>query len=95
MVLEHPEISLHNNPAELGARARVRKREVSFGPRTRDGTAAWDTFQSLAATTKKLGLNFIHSVRDRIAGANTIPRLPDLIRQQAAELNLGASWPPG
>ncbi|HBY93342.1 MAG TPA: hypothetical protein DEP84_05140 [Chloroflexi bacterium] len=95
MVLEHPEISLHNNPAELGARARVRKREVSFGPRTRDGTAAWDTFQSLAATTKKLGLNFIHYVRDRIAGANTIPRLADLIRQQATELNLGASWPSG
>src|SRR6266581_6179515 len=33
MVLVHPEIPLHNNPAELGARARVRKRDVSFGPR--------------------------------------------------------------
>src|SRR6266700_521566 len=32
MVLTHPEIPLHNNPAELGARARVRKRDVSFGP---------------------------------------------------------------
>src|SRR6266705_910777 len=29
MVLVHPEIPLHNNPAELGARARVRKRDVS------------------------------------------------------------------
>src|SRR6266436_6405995 len=28
MVLAHPEIPLHNNPAELGARARVRKRDV-------------------------------------------------------------------
>ena len=37
MVLTHPEIPLHNNPAELGARARVRKRDVSFGPRTREG----------------------------------------------------------
>ena len=36
MVLAHPEIHLHNNPAELGAGARVRKRDVSFGPRTRD-----------------------------------------------------------
>ena len=34
LVLEHPEIPLHNNPAELGARQRVRKRDVSFGPRT-------------------------------------------------------------
>src|SRR6266568_1229594 len=43
MVLAHPEIPLHNNPAELGARARVRKRDVSFGPRTREGATAWDT----------------------------------------------------
>jgi hypothetical protein len=33
-VLEHPELPLHNNPAELGARQRVRKRHISFGPRS-------------------------------------------------------------
>jgi hypothetical protein len=37
MVLAPPEIPLHNNPAALGARARGRKRDVSFGPRTREG----------------------------------------------------------
>jgi len=37
MVFKHPEIPLHNNPAELEARRRVRKRDVSFGPRTQDG----------------------------------------------------------
>ena len=37
--LKYPEMPLHNNPAELGARQRVRKRDVSFGPRTKDGTA--------------------------------------------------------
>jgi len=31
MVLAHPEIPLHNNPAELGARVRVRKREAHVG----------------------------------------------------------------
>ena len=30
-VLDHPEIPLHNNPAELGARRRVRKRVISVG----------------------------------------------------------------
>jgi hypothetical protein len=50
MVLDHPEITLHNNPAELGARTRVRKRKVSFGTRTEEGTKAWDTFMSLSAT---------------------------------------------
>ena len=32
MVLKHPEIPWHNNPAELDARFRVRKRVVSYGP---------------------------------------------------------------
>jgi hypothetical protein len=37
MVLEHPEVPLHNNPAELDARTRVRKRVVSYGPRSLAG----------------------------------------------------------
>jgi hypothetical protein len=28
MVLDHPEIPLHNNPAELGAHQQVRKRAI-------------------------------------------------------------------
>lgn len=39
MVLEHPEIPLHDNPAELDARLRVRKRVVSYGPRSTAGNA--------------------------------------------------------
>ena len=41
MVLKHPEIPLHNNPAELGARRRVRKRVVSYGPRSEQGAKAF------------------------------------------------------
>jgi glycine cleavage system aminomethyltransferase T len=58
MVLRHPEIPLHNNPAELAARGRVRKRVVSYGPRSVQGAQAWDTFQTLLGTAKKLGVNF-------------------------------------
>jgi len=43
LVLDHPELPLHNNPAELGARQRVRKRDVSFGPRSPAGSAAYLT----------------------------------------------------
>lgn len=93
-VLEHPEIPLHNNPAELGARQRVRKRDVSFGPRTPEGARVWDTFQSLAETTRKLGVSFYAYIHDRIRGQGLIPPLADLINQRANELNLGASWAP-
>jgi hypothetical protein len=92
MVLKHPEIPLHNNPAELEARQRVRKRDVSFGPRTQDGIKAWDTFMSLAATAKKLGISFHQYIHDRVSKANEIPSLASLIEARATELELGASW---
>jgi hypothetical protein len=92
LVLEHPEIPLHNNAAELGARQRVRKRDVSFGPRTAEGAQAWDTFLSLADTTRKLGVSFYHYIHDRIRGEEQIAPLADLIDERAQELNLGASW---
>ena len=92
MVLVHPEIPLHNNPAELGARARVRKRDVSFGPRTHEGARAWDTFMTLAATATKLGVSFYHYIQDRISGTSQMPSLADLIGERAKMLNLGASW---
>jgi hypothetical protein len=94
LVLEHPEIPLHNNPAELGARQRVRKRDVSFGPRTADGAKAWDTFMTLTATAKKLSVSIYHYLHDRVSRAFEMPDLADLITQRAAELSLGASWEP-
>jgi regulator of replication initiation timing len=95
LVLDHPELPLHNNPAELGARLRVRKRDVSFGPRTEEGARGWDTFQTLGATAKKLGVSFYHYIRDRVAQAYTMPSLADLIRQRAEQQPLGASWNSG
>jgi hypothetical protein len=92
MVLRHPEIPLHNNPAELGARGRVRKRVVSYGPRSAKGAKAWDTFETLLGTAKKLGVNFFHYLRDRIGGTHQMPSLADLIQQRANDLQLGASW---
>jgi len=92
MVLEHPEIALHNNPAELGARQRVRKRDVSFGPRTTDGAKAWDTFMTLAATATKLGVSFYAYIHDRVAHVNQLPGLDAVITTRAKELNLSASW---
>ena len=92
MVLTHPEIPLHNNPAELGARQRVRKRDVSFGPRRAEGAKAWDTFQTLAATATKLGVSFYAYVHDRVSKAYQMPGLDTLITARAGELKLDTSW---
>lgn len=92
LVLKFPELPLHNNPAELGARGRVRKRDVSFGPRTENGRQAWDTFMTLAATTQKLNISFYEYVRDRILKKNTIPPLSELIQKAAHELLCGQSF---
>ena len=94
LVLEHPEIPLHNNLAELGARLRVRKRDVSYGPRTSAGKKAWDTFMTLDATTKKLGVSFYQYIYDRVSGKGQLPSLADLVTQQAEHRQLGASWRP-
>ena len=92
LVLKYPELPLHNNAAELGVRQRVRKRDVSFGPRTQAGVRAWDTFATLAATSKKLGVSFYQYIHDRISGANLIPPMADLVTKAAKELNLGWSF---
>ena len=83
MVLRYPQIPLHNNPAELAARQRVRKRDISFGPRTPDGVKAWDTFMTLSETAKKLGVSFYAYVYDRLAGINALPSLADIIYQRS------------
>ena len=91
-VLQHPELPLHNNASELAVRQRVRKRDVSFGPRTSLGVRAWDTFMTLADTVRKLKISFYAYIQDRISGTNQIPPLATLLTQRARQLNLGWSW---
>lgn len=83
--LDHPELPLHNNPAELGARRRVRKRDASFGARSPTGIRAWDCCQTITATAQKLGVNVLHYLQDRLSGAHQLTTLADLIAQRAAE----------
>ena len=92
VVLSHPEILLHNNPAERGARQRVRKRDVSLQARTREGIGAWDTFQTLLSTAKKLEVNISQYLHDRLAHTNTLPSLAQLVEQRAQDVPLAASW---
>lgn len=92
LVLKHSQLPLHNNPAELAVRQRVRKRDISLQPRSVLGLRAWDTFQSLVASCRKLGCNFFEYVQDRICQSERQPRLAQAILTRAAELKLGESW---
>jgi hypothetical protein len=82
-VLDLPDLPLHNNAMELAARRRVRKRDVSFGPQSRAGAQAWDTFQTLAATAAKLGVRLYHYLRDRCMHPATTPSLADHIQERS------------
>jgi hypothetical protein len=92
LVLEHPELPLHNNPAELAARTMVQRRNISYATQTTEGTKAWDTFMSLVATTRKLGISFFEYVRDRISNTGTIPSLATIIRDKSSLNPFGWSW---
>jgi hypothetical protein len=93
-VLAHPEIPLHNNEAELGARQQKPKQNISFGPRTEEGAKIWDTGLTLVATAYKLGVNIFDYICDRVSGANQMPSLASLIEQKAAQCQLGQSFQP-
>ncbi len=94
LVLEHPELPLHNNPAELGARTMVQRRNISYATQTIEGTKAWDIFISLVATTRKLGISFFEYMRDRSSQLGNIPSLATLIREQSSNHSFDGSWIP-
>ena len=82
-VLDKPYLPLTNNPAELAARRRVRKRDVSFGARSAAGIHAWDVFHTLIGTAHLLGVNVLHFFHDHFSRAGRLLPLADLIRQRA------------
>ena len=82
LVLDHPDLPRHNNDMELAARRRVRKRDVSFGPQSRAGAQAWDTFQTIIATATKLGVRVYAYFLGRLIAPTTTPTLADHIRER-------------
>lgn len=83
LTLKYPEIPLHNNAAELGAREQVRKRDVSLHTMTEEGTKANDTFSTIVQTAKKLGVSAYEYFNDRMSKAFEMPSLADLIGKKA------------
>ncbi|NJD02352.1 MAG: transposase [Ruminiclostridium sp.] len=80
LTLKYPEIPLHNNAAELGARSQVRKRDVSLHTMTKDGTRASDTFMTIVHTAKKLGVSVFDYISDRVSKSFKMPSLAEMIK---------------
>lgn len=83
LVLEHPEIPLHNNPAELAVRELVIKRKVSIGTRSLKGTRAWETLMTISDTCRKQKISFFHYIKDRLTQAQQFPSLAELIEKKS------------
>jgi hypothetical protein len=92
LVLERPDIPLHNNLSENDIREYVKKRKVSGSTRSDEGRRCRDTFTSLKKTCRKLGISFWQYLNERLSPHDTIPPLPDLIRQRARQVD--AAEPP-
>jgi hypothetical protein len=83
LVLERPDIALHNNLSENDIRDYVKKRKLSATTRRDSGRQARDTFLSLKKPCQKLGISFWQYLQDRISQQHDIPPLPELIRATA------------
>ena len=82
LVLERPDIPLHNNGAENAIREYVKRRKISGSTRSNAGRMCRDTFTSLKKTCRKLGVSFWQYLKDRIENVGLIPDLPELVYQQ-------------
>jgi len=85
LVLDRPDLDLHNNLSERDIREYVTKRKISGSTRSDLGRRCRDTFTSLKKTCRKLGVSFWSYLTDRVSGRGEIPNLPDLIRIKAQE----------
>ncbi len=83
LVLERPEIPLHNNLSENDIREYVKRRKVSGSTRSEPGRRCRDTFTSLKKTCRKLGVSFWDYLLDRLSKSYEIPPLQKLILHHA------------
>jgi len=79
LALKYPEIPLHNNESELGARVIARKRDVSLHTKSEEGTESQDSLLTIGQTAKKLFVSAYEYINDRVSGKFEMPSLASLI----------------
>ena len=82
LVLQRPDIPLHNNLSENDIREYVKKRKISGSTRSDMGQECRDTFTSLKKTCRKLGISFWQYLKDRVAHQNRYPPLAVIMKSQ-------------
>ena len=87
LVLEFPQIPLHNNESEIGARTIVTKRKISGGVRTNAGKLAWENGLSIYATCKKHAVGFYDYVLGIFKESSDRVYLSNLIREKNSPIN--------
>ena len=83
LVLERPDIPLHNNLSERDIREYVIKRKISGSTRSAAGRRCRDTFASLKKTCQKQKVSFWDYLMDRLTLTHAIPSLHDLVGGKA------------
>jgi hypothetical protein len=83
LVLERPEIPLHNNTSERDIREYVKKRKISGSTRHEEGRRCRDTFASVKKTCRKLGVSFWDYLQSRLLLNSELPTLGEMIQQRS------------
>ena len=83
LVLDYPEMPLHNNPAEIALRELVIKKKISYGTKSEHGRIAWENMMSILDTCRKHKISFFSYVKDIFSNEYKMPRLEYLIIRKA------------
>lgn len=85
LVLNRPDIPLHNNLSERDIREYVKRRKISGSTRNDVGKRCRDTFTSLKKTCRKLEISFWRYLIDRIEYQNKYPPLSQIMESQLSQ----------
>ena len=82
-VLKFSELPLHNNLSENAARTQKRRQDVSLQTRNEVGTSSQNAMMSIVETCKKLKVNAVDYIRDRISKTFAMPSLASIIEEKS------------
>lgn len=94
LVLDHPELPLHNNESELAARVQARARDVSLHTKSDKGTKIKDTMMTISQTAKKLGIRTYEYIYDRVSGNFKLPSLAQVILEKSQSVEIAKQGGP-